>query len=228
VSARRRPKNVTPLDPAPPDLAEALRRRPLPDAPAGGDFLGFAFDGDEASERDATAVEIAECSFSGVDLSGAALRRASVRDSRVEGGSWANVEATEATIRRVEMRGVRLTGATFVRARLEDVVFVGCRMDFTSLRFAELERVRFEECRLEEADLYRVRASNVAFASCALVRASIAEATFERCEMRECDLTALGNAERLRNVAMPWTDVLRNAATLAEGLGVAIVDDADA
>jgi uncharacterized protein YjbI with pentapeptide repeats len=225
VSGRKRSTNVAPLEPSPPDLPEDLARRALPDGLAGVELTAFAFDGDEAAGPDATAIEVAECSFSRVDLSGVGLRRASIRDCLVEGGSWANVDATEAVLRRLRVRGVRLTGATFVRARLEDVVFVDCRMDFASLRFAELERVRFEDCRLEDADLYRARLSNVVFASCSLVRASIAEATFERSEMRDCDLTSLGNAERLRNVGIPWTDVLRNAATLAQGLGVRILDD---
>jgi uncharacterized protein YjbI with pentapeptide repeats len=221
-----RGKRGSALSPAPPDLAdEALRLASLPGDLSGAELAERRFEGGGAPGRDATAVEVAECSLVDVDLSHAVLRRAYVRDTRIQGGSWANVDATESVLRRIEIRDVRFTGATLVRARLEDVTFVGCRIDFASFRFTELQRVRFEGCRLEEADLYHARASDVVFATCSLSRASLAEAVFERSEMRDCDLSGLGNAERLRGMAMPWTDVLRNAATLAEGIGVRILDD---
>jgi hypothetical protein len=78
---------------------------------------------------------------------------------------------------------------------------------------------------MEEADFYGAAVTSVAFVSCDLTKASIAEATFGRCEMRDCELNGIGNAERLRGVAIPWPDIVRSAAVLAEGVGVDILED---
>jgi uncharacterized protein YjbI with pentapeptide repeats len=126
---------------------------------------------------------------------------------------------------RTELRGVRATGVTLTRAKLVDVTFAECRLDFSSVRSASLERVRFEGCRMEEADLSGVSALDVVFEGCDLTRASLAEVRFERCEMVGCSLDGIGNPERLRDVGMPWQDVLRSAATLATGIGVRILED---
>ena len=92
-----------------------------------------------------------------MQLDGAELRRADLRDVEIAGGSWANAEAVESVLRRVRFRNTRLTGAVFANATLDDVVFEDCRLDLASFRFAKLARVRFERCRLDEADLYEAR-----------------------------------------------------------------------
>ena len=73
-----------------------------------------------------------------VDLSGASLRRSSIRDVVVYGGSWANIDFTEATLQRVELREVRLTGAVLAGVSLRDASFVDCRMDLSAIRFGRL------------------------------------------------------------------------------------------
>jgi uncharacterized protein YjbI with pentapeptide repeats len=106
------------------------------------------------SERDASGLRARECRFDEVQLDGAELRKANLRDLDVEGGSWANATAVESALRRVCFRNARLTGAVFANATLDDVVFRDCRLDLASFRFAKLVRVGFERCRLDEADLY--------------------------------------------------------------------------
>jgi hypothetical protein len=46
---------------------------------------------------------------------------------------------------------------------------------------------------------------------------------FERTLMRGCDLDGVVDAPRLRGVAMPWPDVIRSAAVLADAVGIRIV-----
>jgi uncharacterized protein YjbI with pentapeptide repeats len=179
----------------------------------------------DLSERDATGIQLIESRIEGVDLSGSVLRRASIRDAVVDGGSWSNADASEAVLSRVEMRRVRMTGTIFTAATLEDVTFVDCRLDMSSLRFAHLEGVRFEDCRMAEADMYEATLTSVVFSRCDLTQASLAKATFVRSEMRDCDLSGIGNPEHLRGIAMPWPDIVRSAAVLAEGIGVRILDD---
>ena len=179
----------------------------------------------DLSERDATGVRLIECRLDEVDLSGAILRRASIRDAVFRGGSWANVDAHQATLTRVELRGVRLTGAVLAASKIADVRFIDCRLNLSSVRFGQLERVTFENCRLEEADLYEATLTSVIFAGCDLTQANLAKATFARCEMRECELNGVGGPEQLRGVGMPWPDLVRHAAVLAQGLDVHILED---
>jgi hypothetical protein len=128
-------------------------------------------------------------------------------------------DAAETAIRRVELRGLRLTGAVLAAAKLQDACFIQCRLDLCSLRFATLDRIRFEDCRLEEGDFYEATLNSVAFVDCFLSRATLGKATFERSEMRGCELSGISGADRLRGVTMPWLDVLRSAAVLADGVG---------
>jgi uncharacterized protein YjbI with pentapeptide repeats len=220
------PRRSTPLEPSPPELAEeAQRAGALPEDLIDLELEERTFAGGDAAGRDASGVTLLGCRLEDVELSGSVLRRASLRDVLVTSGSWANVAAPEARLTRVELRSVRATGAAFAGARFTDVTFADCRLDLSSFRFASMERVRFARCRLEEADLAGCRGADVVFDSCDLSRASLAEATFERSEMRGCALDAIGNPERLRGVAMPWNDVLLNAATLAAGVGVRVLDE---
>jgi uncharacterized protein YjbI with pentapeptide repeats len=176
------------------------------------------------STLDATGLRLTECRFDGVALDQAKLLRAHVRDVCVNGGSWANADAGEAILKRVEFRTTRLTGVSFANATLEDVVFTDCRLDLASFRFAKIAYARFEGCHLAETDFYEAGVRSTVFSSCSLARASIAGVTFAETELRGCDLAALGNAERLRGVRIPWADIVQSADVLAAGLGIEIVE----
>ena len=175
--------------------------------------------------RDAHGLQLIESRVQEVDLARAVLRRATLRDVVITGGDWANIDAPETIIRRVELRGLRLTGAVLAAAKIQDACFIQCRLDLCSLRFATLDRARFEDCRMEEADFYEAALNSVAFVDCDLSRATLAKATFQRCEMRGCELSGINGADRLRGVTMPWLDILRSAAVLADGVGVRILDE---
>ncbi|HYG73266.1 MAG TPA: pentapeptide repeat-containing protein, partial [Actinomycetota bacterium] len=92
-------------------------------------------------------------------------------------------------------------------------------------RSAKLSRVAFEDCRMAEIDLLGAELSSVAFAECDLSRATLSDVRFERTLMRGCDLDGVVDAARLRGVAMPWPDVIRSAAVLADAVGIRIVVD---
>ena len=180
--------------------------------------------GNDWSSRDAVGLRLTECRLDNVALDETELRRSGIRDVLVAGGSWANGDAGEAFLKRVEFRNTRLTGVSFANATLEDVVFGDCRLDLSSFRFAKLSSVRFDGCLLAESDFYEAAVKAVVFSSCSLVEASLAGVTFDDTELRGCDLSAIGNAERLRGVRMPWADIVQSADVLAAGLGIEIAE----
>jgi len=226
VSDGRRAKVERPLPPSPPDLSAALSQsREVPVELRAIEIRERHLSGFDLSGRDATSLQLVESRIEDVDMSGAILRRVSIRDTVIDGGNGANADASEATFTRVEIRGLRLTGAILAGAQIKDATFVECRLDLSSFRFAQLDGVRFENCRMEEADLYQATLTSVAFSTCDLTKASLAKPTFHRCEMRDCELNGVGNPEQLRGVAMPWQDIVRSAAVLALGVGVHVLDD---
>jgi fluoroquinolone resistance protein len=211
--------------PATPDLPSELT--PLegePAALAGLELSEQLVATRDWSGRDAAGIQLAECHLEGVSLDEAKLQCAGIRDVVVDGGSWANVDATGAVVKRVELRNTRLTGAAFANAKIEDVVFVECRLDLASFRFAKLAYVRFEDCLMTESDFYEAAIKSSIFSSCSLAGASLAAVTFADTELRGCDLTAIGNAERLRGARMTLGDLIQSADTLAAGLGIEIVE----
>ena len=223
---RRRPKVEGPLPPSRPELPDvALLAEDLPVALRGAKIRARHLSTTDLSGCDATGARLIECRVDDVDLSGAVIRRASIGDTVVERGDWANVDAFEAELKRVNMHGVRLTGATLAATKISDVRFVDCRINLSSVRFGHLERVTFENCSMEEVDFYEATLSSVVFSGCDLTKANLAKATFARCEMRDCELGGVGGPEQLRGVGMPWSDVVGHAAVLALGLGVRILDD---
>jgi uncharacterized protein YjbI with pentapeptide repeats len=216
---------MQPKPPAPPDLPQELAS--LDDEPPTLRELELSerhVTARDWSQRDATGMRLTECRLDNVALDEATLVRAGFRDLVVNGGSWANANAADSSVRRAEFRNTRLTGVAFANATLDDVVFVDCRLDLGSFRFAKLCYVRFDGCLLAEADFYEAGVKAAAFSNCSLANASIAGVTFTDTELRGCDLTALGNAEQLRSVRMPWADVVQSADVLAAGLGIEIVE----
>jgi uncharacterized protein YjbI with pentapeptide repeats len=226
MTSRHPPKDGHPLPPTAPDLLDELAvLREVPPDLRGVEVRECRLADDDLTGRDAHGLQVIESRFQNVDLARAVLRRATLRDVVITGGDWANIDAPEIVIRRVELSGVRLTGAVLAAAKIQDARFTQCRLDLCSLRFATLDRVRFESCRMEEADFYEVALNSVAFVGCDLSRATLAKATFERSEMRGCELSGINGADRLRGVTMPWLDILRSAAVLADGVGVRILDE---
>ena len=207
-----------------PDLPEELRVLELPDVLVRAKLEGCLLEGLDLSERDASLLTLVESRLVHVDLTGARLRNATLRDVAIAEGSWANVRAANATLRRIQFERVRLTGADLAGTTIEDATFADCRIDLASFRASKLARVRFERCRMEEADFQAASFSSCLFSDCTLTRVNLAEATFARSELRGCDLAGAGNPERLRGVRMPWADVVNAAAELAEATGIEIVD----
>ena len=213
-----------PVKPDAPDLPAELTPVPSDAGLAGLAVEGALLERLDFSGAAATEICLDGCRLAQVDLTGAAVGAALLRDIVVAGGSWANLRSDKMRLRRVAFRGVRMTGATLSGASLEDVSFSDCRIDLAAFRSAGLTRVRFDGCRLDEVDFTGAKLASVQFSDCVLARALWAEATLSRCEMRGTDISGAANPERLRGVRMPWTDVLASAAVLAEAVGVEIVE----
>jgi uncharacterized protein YjbI with pentapeptide repeats len=213
-----------PIAPSPPDLPEELIGLERPARLVGAELELILLERVELANEDASRLQLLESRLVDVDLTGAKLEHALLRDVRVTEGSWANVRATGVTLRRVELERVRLTGAELSGGVLDDVTFAACRLDLASFRGTKLSSVRFQGCRMEEADFQDAALASCVFDDCVLTRSGWLGATLERTEMRSVDLAGAGNPECLRGVRMPWADVVNAAAELAAAVGIEIID----
>ena len=159
------------------------------------------------------------------DLSSVHVRGLRLLDVAIERGNLANLDSPEPDLRRVAIIGARLTGVNWTRGRIADTVFRDCRIDLAGFAGTTFERVAFEGCMLSQADFRQALLRWVRFDPCDLTQADLDGLRIDRCELRGCTLDRLTGAERLRGAAMPWADVVGNAALFAAALGVELLDE---
>ena len=159
------------------------------------------------------------------NLSGERARGLQMLDVVVERGNLANLDAPELSLRRVALTGVRLTGVQWTRGRIADAVFSDCLFDLASFAGTTFERVEFTGCRLTQADFREALLRSVRLDDCDLTEADLSGLRIDRCELHGCTLDSVTALERLRGAAMPWADVVGNAAQLAAALGIRVLDD---
>jgi uncharacterized protein YjbI with pentapeptide repeats len=178
----------------------------------------------DLAERVAPDLRITESLLEDVMLDGVEAAGLRLADVRVERGSWSNLRAVRGSLTRVEARGLRGTGVDLAEAELRDLTFTDCRLDLASFRFATLARVAFRDCRLDEADFHGATLSSVRLERCQLTGVNVHTASFSRGEIRECNLERIEGAASLAGVRMTWPDVVGVADSLAEAIGIAIVE----
>jgi uncharacterized protein YjbI with pentapeptide repeats len=181
---------------------------------------------DEA--RDVDSLEqnsLMEARLADVDAGGGRVVGLRWVDVVVDRGNLANLVLPEPALTRVVFTGTRLTGAQWTRGRITDVVFRDCRIDLATFAGTTFERVTFDGCVLAQADFGGALLRSVRFDHCDLTEADLGEVRIDGCELRSCTLDGLLAAERLRGAAMPWADVVGNAALLANALGIRLLED---
>jgi uncharacterized protein YjbI with pentapeptide repeats len=201
-------------------VARPSRTPNLPEAPRLDGDLEEYVPGELASGASIEGARLRD-----VDLSGARLRGLRLVDVVVERGNLANTAAHELSLRRVALTGARLTGAQWTGGTIADAAFRDCRIDLATFAGTTFERVTFDGCLLAQADFREALLRSVRFDGCDLTEADLAGVRIDRCELRGCTLDGLAGTERLRGAAMPWADVVGNAALFAATLGIRVLDE---
>jgi uncharacterized protein YjbI with pentapeptide repeats len=218
--ARRRPHTVQP--PAKPRLDVELEEIEF----AQPDSVERALiTGAELAGATARGVSVVESRLVDVDLSGARLLGLRLADVAVERANLANLVAPEPALQRVVISGARMTGVQWTRGKIADAVFHDCRIDLATFAGTTFERVVFDGCLLGQAEFREALLRSVRFDHCDLTQADLSGVRIDRCELRGCTLDGLAGAERLRGAAMPWADVVGNAALLAAALGIRVLGE---
>ena len=120
---------------------------------------------------------------------------------------------------------MRLTGTQWTRGTITDVVFRDCRIDLATFAGSTFERTTFDGCLLAQTEFRDALLRSVRFDGCDLTEADLAGVRIDGCELRGSTLDRASGLERLRGAAMPWADVVGNAAQLAAALGIRVLND---
>lgn len=172
MAPRARPPKILP---DPPDLPVRVDSAPAAVEPAAlwdgveaGPDTGFP---DELPDLD-----LRECRFVGVDLSGRTLSGFTCRDTEFVHCDLSGAMLDSATLRRVTFTDCRLTGTVLSGAALRDVRITDCRADLVNLRMARAGFLLVETSMLRGADLSSLAATDSALLDCDLTGATVLDA----------------------------------------------------
>jgi uncharacterized protein YjbI with pentapeptide repeats len=160
-------------------------------------------------------------------LAGAQLHDLHLHDAVLDGADLANVDLRRAHLSRLTIGNARLTGAQLVEATLQDVTLTDCRLDFAVLAQARLDRVTLRRCDLRESSLEQAQLRDVRLEGCDLTRASLGQSQHTRVELHDCRLAEVRSLADLRGAALPYPDLVAQAANLAAALGIRLATDPD-
>jgi uncharacterized protein YjbI with pentapeptide repeats len=174
---------------------------------------------------DARALGFMDVRFAGTDLSGAKLPNLFVNGCTLDRCNLSNALVHAGSMRRSAVAGARLTGLAWTSGEIGDSTFRDCRIDLASFERTGFSGVVFEDCNMREADFRAARMESVAFRRCDLTGADISGARLGGCSMEGCVIEGLRGVDRLRGVAMPWTDILAAAGVFAGEIGVRLLEE---
>ena len=191
---------------------------------AGDRVEGRRYRGGDLAGRDLTGVAIGESELVGVFAHDALLRGAVLTETVIERLEAPVLRAPRATLRDVLVSGSRVGSVEFSDNRWESVRFVGCKLGFVNLRGAEIRDIRFTDCTIEELDLGNAKAQRVAFEQCDVRSLDVTGARLSDVDLRGLDLAAIAGIDGLRGATMDGMQVALLATTLANHVGIRVVD----
>ncbi len=206
-----------------------------PDLPPGFDPApavlepGAVWDGVEAGEElDAPGVvpdlDLRECRFTGVDLSGRSFPGLHVRDAVFTRCDLSGAVLDRAVLERVVFDGCRLTGTVLSGATLRDVRLTGCRADLLALRMASAKFLLAEDTGLRGADLHEFTGTDVALLGCDLTGADLDRAGLAGAHLHGSVLDDVSGALSLRGARIDADQQIALGAALLAALDVRVTD----
>ena len=212
------------------------RTRPdRPDLPPGLDPApdvldpGAVWDGVQAGEElDAPRVvpdlEVRECRFTGVDLSGRSFPGLHVRDTVFTRCDLSGAVLDRAVLERVVFDGCRLTGTVLSGATLRDVHLTACRADLLALRMATATFLLAEDTGLRGADLHEFTGTAVALLGCDLTGADLDRAALAGAHLHGSVLDDVQGALSLRGARIDAEQQIALGSALLAALDVRVTE----
>lgn len=223
---RDRAPSRSPRRPAQPQIDDAL-----PDAPEralwlvdDGELSGVLLNDPQARQAGVDRLRFDAVRVVGGSFASAALAGAHWSDVEFEAVDLAGLQMHRGQVRRALFDGCRLTGALVTDVTWQEITFADCRADEFALRFCRGSSMRFEGCDLRQADFTGSDLSGATFSHCDLTLACFDQSTTVGARFEKCTLHGLRGAAGLRGAHVPVHDLPAIADSLAQALGVVVVE----
>lgn len=191
-----------------------------------GHLHGLAFTDSHLADLDVHLLDVTECTFDQVDLSGSRLSKTTFADCQLKESDLANVQAIGSSIIRTELQGLRMTGLGFADGTIREATFDRCRLDLAAFRFSTVSKTVFDGCSLRQADFGNADLRGVQFKNCDLTGAKFAQANLKGARLTNCVLDQIGNVENLAGATIDAADLVALSYALAGALGIVISEEA--
>lgn len=211
-----------------PDLPDALD--PGPEALAGGERLeGVRLSADVEAAARLFDLNLVECRFDEVDLSGRRINELRARDVVFTECDLAGAYfGGSCTMTRVQFEGCRLTGVILAGAELTDVVIQRGTVELASFRDAALTRFWCVDAPLREADFSEARLRDCAFLDCDLSGAEFRSAMASGVSLHGSRIEGIRSAGALgKELSIDAEQIIPLGQALVAELGPAVTDRPD-
>ncbi|MGC9668316.1 pentapeptide repeat-containing protein [Planosporangium sp. 12N6] len=212
---------VKPRPPASLDLARLPEHRFTDE----GTYRRLGYVDADLASCEAESVEVEQCRFGTVDLSGTVLDRSRLTDCLVEHSNLANLRGTGSALIRVRLATSRMTGFTWVDGVARDVTLDECRLDLSNWRFTTFAGVVFGDCNLTRADFSHADLTGARFVGCDLTGAQFSNATMRGTRLINCVLADIGGLTSWDGAIVRSGDLIALSYAMARELGIRIEDD---
>lgn len=213
----------TPL--RPPRIASSLTSVADPELEDDGEWTDLDISG--AIEGSCDRLDVAECRFTRVRLTGVALSRAVFRDCVFDECEMSGFDADEIAMERCEVNDSRMSGAVLSSARLRHVRFTRTRLNDANFRMSSGDTVHFVECDLTDADFGGAKFESSRFDRCNLTTADFTKATMVGTSLHGSHLEAIRGVSGLRGVTIDASNAFELSMMLLPEFGIAITDSPD-
>jgi uncharacterized protein YjbI with pentapeptide repeats len=182
------------------------------------------FDGGEYTGQ-AGGAGFLECAFTGVELSGAALRTSRWNEVWLQGGRLVGTELVDSEWQDAVLLGSVLAGVSWYGAQLRRTVLRGCKLESVNLRGAVLRDVVFEDCLLRDVDFGGAKLTGVAVPGCTLDGVRFGGARMEKVDLRGAVRLGLPDGHQgLSGAILNTGQLFELAPQFAHALGITVKD----
>lgn len=169
-------------------------------------------------------VAIAESHLVDVRFTGSTFVGVQMTDVCFERCELSGTALRQATLTRVEFRECRMSGIGLAEALLRDVRFIGCKLDDANFRRAKGEWIVFDDCLLRAAEITNATWVHAAMLGCDLTGADVSFSDLRGASLLGSVLEGLKGAVHLRGVTIDLTQVLDLSAGLFHALDITVDD----
>ena len=148
--------------------------------------------GEPIGDADLDKVDLSELSLPGVDLTGASMREAVLKNVDFSAANLSDVDFTDADLSGANLTGAILDDADFSNAVLDGTVLTDISIDGADFSGLDLKNQDFSRARgkyteFSDADLSGVNFSGAVFDGVAFDKTNLEQANFRQAVLKECD-----------------------------------------